>query len=149
MSRIARLLLQYLTHRVSAMVFVDNKVALRQLEIANAALLSRPSLKSGAQLAAGQKSIAKDGKFHPRVLTLVSINLVYVRNLGEHVLCRAVITPSHSHCFVASPGSTDLSGEHHLSSPHMATQILCSVIHFDSHLGRHSSCLNKVSRADE
>lgn len=57
-----------LTHEVYvAMVFVDNKVALRQLEIANSALLSRNSLR-----AAEGESIAKDGKFHPRVLTLVS-----------------------------------------------------------------------------
>ncbi|KAL4253947.1 arginase family protein [Abortiporus biennis] len=47
------------------MVFVDNKVALRQLELSNAALLS----KTGAKSYAG-KSLAKDGKFHPRVLTL-------------------------------------------------------------------------------
>ena len=50
-----------------AMVLTDNKVALRQLELANAALLSGPSVHSYAG-----KSIAKDGKFHPRVLTLVS-----------------------------------------------------------------------------
>lgn len=55
-----------------AMVFVDNKVALRQLEVANAALLSRTSLRSDSYLASGKKSIAKDGKFHPRVLTIVS-----------------------------------------------------------------------------
>ena len=54
------------------MVPVDNKVALRQLEVANAALLSRSSLRSNSQLSSGLKSIAKDGKFHPRVLTLVS-----------------------------------------------------------------------------
>ncbi|KAJ3557917.1 hypothetical protein NM688_g1211 [Phlebia brevispora] len=47
------------------MVFIDNKVALRQLELANAALLSHTSLR-----AADGESIAKDGKFHPRVLTL-------------------------------------------------------------------------------
>jgi agmatinase len=51
------------------MVFVDNKVALRQLELANAGLLARSSLRSSE----GKKSIAKDGKFHPRVLTIVSI----------------------------------------------------------------------------
>lgn len=48
------------------MVLTDNKVALRQLELANAALLTRTSLRSYSG-----KSIAKDGKFHPRVLTLV------------------------------------------------------------------------------
>jgi len=47
------------------MVFVDNKVALRQLELANAALLA----KSSAHEFEGH-SLAKDGKFHPRVLTL-------------------------------------------------------------------------------
>ena len=48
------------------MVYTDNKVALRQLEIANAALLNRTSLRSFAGT-----SLAKDGKYHPRVLTLV------------------------------------------------------------------------------
>ncbi|THG98722.1 hypothetical protein EW026_g3525 [Hermanssonia centrifuga] len=47
------------------MVYVDNKVALRQLELANAALLSQSSLR-----VADGESLAKDGKFHPRVLTL-------------------------------------------------------------------------------
>ncbi|OCH90617.1 Arginase/deacetylase [Obba rivulosa] len=47
------------------MVLTDNKVALRQLELANAALLSRTSLRTH-----GDKSLAKDGKFHPRVLAL-------------------------------------------------------------------------------
>ena len=48
------------------MVLTDNKVALRQLELANAALLSGTSLRTYSG-----KSIAKDGKFHPRILTLV------------------------------------------------------------------------------
>lgn len=52
------------------MVFTDNKVALRQLEIANAALLSKTSSRSFEGT-----SIAKDGKFHPRVLTLVSASI--------------------------------------------------------------------------
>ncbi|KAI0078956.1 Arginase/deacetylase [Panus rudis PR-1116 ss-1] len=47
------------------MVYIDNKVALRQLEFANKALLARPTSRS-----ATGKSLAKDGKFHPRVLTL-------------------------------------------------------------------------------
>lgn len=47
------------------MVFVDNKVALRQLELANKALLSKTNTR-----AFQGTSIAKDGKFHPRVLTL-------------------------------------------------------------------------------
>ncbi|EJT96869.1 Arginase/deacetylase [Dacryopinax primogenitus] len=44
---------------------MDNKVALRQLEIANADLVSRLSASSY-----NGTSLAKDGKFHPRVLTL-------------------------------------------------------------------------------
>lgn len=48
------------------MVYVDNKVALRQLELANKALLSKLSLRSF-----DGTSLAKDGKFHPRILTLV------------------------------------------------------------------------------
>ena len=47
------------------MVLTDNKVALRQLELANAALVSGTAARSYAG-----KSLAKDGKFHPRVLTL-------------------------------------------------------------------------------
>jgi agmatinase len=48
------------------MVYVDNKVALRQLELANKDLLR----KHAATSFEGKKSIAKDGAFHPRVLTL-------------------------------------------------------------------------------
>ncbi|KZT58700.1 Arginase/deacetylase [Calocera cornea HHB12733] len=47
------------------MTFVDNKVAIRQLETANADLVQRSSAT-----AFNGSSIAKDGKFHPRVLTL-------------------------------------------------------------------------------
>ncbi|KAH9915809.1 agmatinase [Epithele typhae] len=47
------------------MVLTDNKVALRQLELANAALVQGTALR-----APEGKSLAKDGKFHPRVLTL-------------------------------------------------------------------------------
>ena len=47
------------------MVLTDNKVALRQLELANAALVQRESTRGHAGT-----SLAKDGKFHPRVLTL-------------------------------------------------------------------------------
>lgn len=54
------------------MVYIANNVALRQLEIANAAILSRTSLRSTEQVSSEKKSIAKDGKFHPRVLTIVS-----------------------------------------------------------------------------
>lgn len=55
------------------MVYEDSKVALRQLEIASAALLSRQSLH-----AFDGKSIAKDGRFHPRILTLVRLSLFFV-----------------------------------------------------------------------
>ena len=51
------------------MVFMDNKVALRQLELANAALLQGTGLRSYKE-----KSLAKDGKFHPRVMTLVRVD---------------------------------------------------------------------------
>ena len=51
------------------MVYVDNKVALRQLELANIELLSRTSMRSF-----DGTSLAKDGKFHPRVLTLVRLS---------------------------------------------------------------------------
>lgn len=49
-----------------AMVYVDNKVALRQLEYANKAILSKESAHGYEGT-----SLAKDGKYHPRVLTLV------------------------------------------------------------------------------
>jgi agmatinase len=49
------------------MVTVDNKVALRQLEASARELLGREP----ARLLEGQ-TLAKDGKFHPRILTLVS-----------------------------------------------------------------------------
>lgn len=71
MSLVYELLLGAYPEHAIAMVYTDNKVALRQLDIANAALVSRESLRSSAQLASGLKSLAKDGKFHPRVLTLV------------------------------------------------------------------------------
>lgn len=51
-----------------AMTLIDNTVALRQLELANSALLSQ----TNTQAWKGQ-SLAKDGKFHPRVLTLVRL----------------------------------------------------------------------------
>ncbi|KDQ51550.1 hypothetical protein JAAARDRAFT_163488 [Jaapia argillacea MUCL 33604] len=63
------------------MTFVDSKVALRQLEIANAELLSREASHSFKA-----SSIAKDGKFHPRVLTLGgdhTITLPLLRGVAE------------------------------------------------------------------
>lgn len=50
------------------MTFVDNKVALRQLEQANAELVARD-----ADHAYDGQSIALDDGFHPRVLTLVKL----------------------------------------------------------------------------
>ncbi|TFK48846.1 Arginase/deacetylase [Heliocybe sulcata] len=47
------------------MTFVDNRVALRQLEYANKELLSHTAARSY-----NGTSLAKDGKYHPRVLTL-------------------------------------------------------------------------------
>jgi agmatinase len=52
------------------MVFVDNKVALRQLELANKDILAHEAAHSFTS-----KSMALDGKFHPRVLTLVSTSV--------------------------------------------------------------------------
>jgi agmatinase len=63
------------------MVYVDNKVALRQLEKANADLLKRNTSTSFIG-----KSIAKDGQFHPRVLTLGgdhTITLPLLRGVAE------------------------------------------------------------------
>ncbi|KAK7689088.1 hypothetical protein QCA50_007779 [Cerrena zonata] len=63
------------------MVLIENKVALRQLELANKALLARSSLRSYQDA-----SIAKDGKFHPRVLTLGgdhTITLPLLRGVAE------------------------------------------------------------------
>ncbi|KAI0956782.1 hypothetical protein AcW1_005380 [Taiwanofungus camphoratus] len=63
------------------MVYVDNKVALRQLELANKALLSKLSLRSF-----DGTSLAKDGKFHPRILTLGgdhTITLPLLRGVAE------------------------------------------------------------------
>ncbi|KAI0345189.1 agmatinase [Trametopsis cervina] len=83
------------------MVYVDNKVALRQLEIANAALLSHTSLRT-----AQGTSLAKDGKFHPRVLTLASAR----HYGGDHTITLPL-----------------LRGVAAIYGP-------VSVIHFDSHL---------------
>jgi hypothetical protein len=48
------------------MVMVDNKIALRQLELATEGIFQRNASTPGHG-----RSIAKDGLFHPRVLTLV------------------------------------------------------------------------------
>ncbi|KZT64482.1 Arginase/deacetylase [Daedalea quercina L-15889] len=63
------------------MVYTDNRVALRQLEAASSALLSRKSLRSYED-----KSITKDGAFHPRILTLGgdhTITLSMLRGIGK------------------------------------------------------------------
>ncbi|EPQ54906.1 Arginase/deacetylase [Gloeophyllum trabeum ATCC 11539] len=63
------------------MTFVDNKVALRQLELANKELLSREAARSY-----NETSLAKDGKYHPRVLTLGgdhTITLPLLRGVAE------------------------------------------------------------------
>ncbi|KAH9938305.1 Arginase/deacetylase [Fomitopsis serialis] len=63
------------------MVYTDNKVALRQLEAANKMILNHTSLR----IHKGE-SIAKDGKFHPRVLTLGgdhTITLPLLRGINE------------------------------------------------------------------
>lgn len=53
------------------MVYVDNKVALRQLEHASKELLSRTSWHQYEE-----RSLAKDGQFHARILALVRIFLL-------------------------------------------------------------------------
>ena len=63
------------------MVTTDNKVALRQLEAANKLILSKSGLRSFEGT-----SLAKDGKFHPRVLTLGgdhTITLPLLRGVAE------------------------------------------------------------------
>ena len=60
------------------MIPFDNKVALRQLELANAALLSTTALRSYPG-----KSLAKDGKFHPRVMTLVRVDTACIYALAD------------------------------------------------------------------
>ncbi|KAF8578770.1 Arginase/deacetylase [Ramaria rubella] len=63
------------------MTYFDNPVALRQLEFANKALLGKESARTYAG-----KSLAKDGKFHPRVLTLGgdhTITLPLLRGVAE------------------------------------------------------------------
>jgi agmatinase len=57
---------------MSAMIPFDNKVAIRQLEEANKDILQR-----NASRQAQDRSIAKDGLYHPRVLTLAS-NIFHV-----------------------------------------------------------------------
>ncbi len=96
----------------AAMVLTDNKVALRQLELANAALLSGTSVHSYTG-----KSIAKDGKFHPRVLTLV--RAVFALLCG----CRSRRQQGGDHTITLPL----LRGVASVYGP-------VSVIHFDSHL---------------
>ena len=90
------------------MVKTDNKVALRQLELANAALLSTTALRSYPG-----KSLAKDGKFHPRVMTLVRVIAACHHILWLiHTPCRVVTTLSPSRFFVVLLASTAPLGTH-------------------------------------
>lgn len=79
------------------MVYTDNKVALRQLELANKALLA----KTHAKVAEGT-SLAKDEKFHPRVLTLVrAVKRRWQAGATNSDTCtRVVITQLLCLCFV-------------------------------------------------
>ncbi len=92
------------------MVFIDNTVALRQLELANVALLSRTNTQTY-----DGKSLAKDGKFHPRVLTLVSMLLVVSLFPLSHIHLftpqREATIPSPSHFSVGLLEYTDQSGQ--------------------------------------
>lgn len=90
------------------MVFIDNAVALRQLEVANAALLSQTNSRTYEG-----KSLAKDGKIHPRVLTLVGVALVVllVFVLNTYILNREGTTRSHYHYFVVSLAYMAQSGQ--------------------------------------
>ena len=90
------------------MVKTDNKVALRQLELANAALLSTTALRSYPG-----KSLAKDGKFHPRVMTLVRVDAACRCMLWLiQAPCRVVTTLSPSRFFVVLLASTAPLGMH-------------------------------------
>ena len=72
-----------ITTGFSAMVFIDNTVALHQLELANAAILAQ----TNTQVYEGS-SLAKDGKFHPRVLTLVrTLSIVHNLTAFSFAIC--------------------------------------------------------------
>lgn len=105
------------------MVYIDNKVALRQLQLANAELLRRQSARTPED----GKSIARDGKFHPRVLTLVRAPAFFVH------FCEKF----HNDWGLMQGGDHTITlpllrGVHEIYGP-------VSVIHFDSHLGS-SAC---------
>ena len=90
------------------MVLTDSKVALRQLELANAALVSGTAAR-----AYEGKRIAKDGKFHPRVMTLVRVDaachcMIWL-TWAPH---RVVTTLSPSRFFVVLLASTAPLGTH-------------------------------------
>ena len=90
------------------MIPFDNKVALRQLELANAALLSTTALRSYPG-----KSLAKDGKFHPRVMTLVRVDAACRCMLWLTWAPRRVVTTlSPSRFFVVLLASTAPLGTH-------------------------------------
>lgn len=91
----------------TAMVYTDNKVALRQLEAANKLILNHTSLHSYEGT-----SIAKDGKFHPRVLTLVGTkHAPSYQSWGLSRTDREVIILSLGLSSVGSMASMDPSGE--------------------------------------
>ncbi|CCL99229.1 uncharacterized protein FIBRA_01244 [Fibroporia radiculosa] len=87
------------------MVYIDNKVALRQLELASSAILSKKSLR----IYEGE-SIARDGSFHPRILTLGgdhTITLSMLRGMAQiygpvrsasFILIATLILGSHEEC---------------------------------------------------
>lgn len=84
------------------MTFVDNKVAIRQLETANADLVLRDSASEF-----NGTSIAKDGKFHPRVLTLGgdhTITLPLLRGVAK-VYGPVSVIHFDSHIDTWKPGS--------------------------------------------
>jgi len=84
------------------MVYTDNKVALRQLEAANKMILNHTSLRSYEG-----ESIAMDGKFHPRVLTLGgdhTITLPLLRGINE-IYGPVSVIHFDSHIDTKKPGS--------------------------------------------
>ncbi|TFY61649.1 hypothetical protein EVJ58_g4383 [Rhodofomes roseus] len=88
------------------MVPTDNKVALRQLEAANKMLLNHTSLRSYEGM-----SIAKDGKFHPRVLTLGgdhTITLPLLRGINA-IYGPVSVIHFDSHIDTKKPGSMPLA----------------------------------------
>lgn len=85
------------------MVRIDNKVALKQLEDASAKLLTRTSARKYEG-----KSLAKDGKFHPRILTLVN-RFAYLSVIeGTESLSRILGWGPYNHSSTPSWGCWDI-----------------------------------------